>query len=210
MNVDPAGKSFLFFLIFSIIIGAVVGGAVNGYKAYKEGADGWGIFGAILGGMILGGAMGAAMVLGGAAGLTSLGVAVTGFGLSTAAALGVSVAIGIGAGLASYSVETLMRNDREWNWGDFALSGVMGGAQAAATFGLAFVGGRSGLFTNKLTTMSSSKFLIYVFNTTGKITTAQAFVYSAQILLNNGLARLLLTSVPAALVRMGIEKLIRG
>ena len=149
MNVDPSGHSvFLVMLITSIVIGAAVGGTINGISAYNEGQRGWGLFGAIAGGAVMGGAMGAVLVLGGAAGLTSVGATVAGFSMTLGAALATSVAIGVGAGLASYSLENGLRTDRDWTVGGFALSGISGGFQAAATFGVAFQGGRVGAFDN--------------------------------------------------------------
>ncbi len=195
MNIDPTGEAFLSFLILSIVFGAVVGGAFNGYKAYKEGADLRGIAGAVIGGAIMGGAMGAVMAIGGAAGFAYLGLTTTVVGGTTLGAFGVSVGIGIGAGLASYTVETLMRNDKPWNWGEFATNGVLGGFQAASTFWISFAWGRAGLFNSSLTKMSDAMFLQYLVDTTGKITTEQALVYSANFLVTIFIARFFL-SIP--------------
>lgn len=212
MKVDPNGTFGLFtaFLITSIVIGAVMGGAVNTYKAYKEGADGLGLFGAFIGGAIMGGAMGAVMAIGGAAGLASLGITTTVVGGSTLAALGISAGIGITAGLASYTVETLSRSDKEWGWGDFALSGVMGGLQAAATFGISYAGGRAGLFSKPLANMGSAEFLQYIVNTFGSVSNSQALVYATNVVVSNFIARILLCTLPGTTLRALIQKLIVG
>ena len=49
---------------------------INGISAYNEGQRGWGLFGAIAGGAVMGGAEGAVLVLGGATGLTFVGAGV--------------------------------------------------------------------------------------------------------------------------------------
>ena len=67
MYTDPTGTFFWFFLA-AILIGAVIGGTVNGVAAYNAGQRGWGLFGAIAGGAIMGGAMGGILALGGVAG----------------------------------------------------------------------------------------------------------------------------------------------
>ena len=200
MNVDPTGEAFLTFLIISIVLGAVIGGAVNGYKAYNEGADALGVVGAILGGAILGGAMGAVMAIGGAAGFASLGLATTVVGGSTMAALGISLGIGVGAGFASYTVETLMRRDKHWDWGEFSLSGVSGGYQAIATFGVGYICGRAGLYNSSLTKMSEEAFMQYLVNTTG-VSFTQSLVYTSNMLISNFLSRIVLGTFPAAVFR---------
>lgn len=58
MNVDYGGNSFIGLLVASIIIGAIIGGALNGYSAYKDGSTVREIIGATIGGAIMGGAMG--------------------------------------------------------------------------------------------------------------------------------------------------------
>ena len=210
MNVDPSGRivisAFTLFLISSIAAGVIFGGCISGYTAYTEGANALGIFGAILGGAILGGAMGAVMVIGGAAGLASLGVATTVVGGSSAAALSISIGIGIGAGLLSYTVETLLRDDKKWDGSDLIISGILGGCQAFTTFLVAFAGGRAGVFTHKLTNMSPFDFFQYVIKSTGTVSYAQSIVYSFQVLFSNTIAQFLLTSLPAIVLRSLIKK----
>ena len=63
MNVDPNGSFFLTALLVGLIVGAtvgaVVGGTIAGMNAYEEGVRGWELFGNILLGGIVGGAIGA-------------------------------------------------------------------------------------------------------------------------------------------------------
>ena len=147
MNIDPIGKAFLSTLIISIIVGAVISGTISGVTAYNEGVRGIGLVGSILGGAIMGAAMGAILTIGGAAGLTSLAVNVAGYTLTSAwAALGISVAIGVGAGVASYSIENGLREDRTLSVKGFIFAGLSGGLKGAATFVIGFVGGKFGAF----------------------------------------------------------------
>ena len=140
---DENGYFLLWLFITAILVGAVIGGTTNGIKAYNEGARGWGLFGAILGGAIMGGAMGAITVIGGAAGMASIGMVSF---ISTGTALGISVGIGIVAGIASYSVEYLLRDDLQFTWEGFFMAGLSGGLKGLTTFGVAFYGGKFGAF----------------------------------------------------------------
>ena len=143
-EVDETGYFLLWLFISAIVVGAVIGGTVSGVSAYNQGVRGWGLFGAIAGGAIMGGAMGAIMTLGGLAGLSSIGA--ISLGLSTSATLGISVGIGISAGLLSYSLEYGLRDDKEFTWQGFLLSGLSGGLKGASTFAIAFYGGKFGAF----------------------------------------------------------------
>ncbi len=151
MNVDPTGEfaitAFALALILGIGAGAVVGGTVAGVSAYNQGARGWDLVGSILGGAIFGGGMGAVMVIGGAAGLASIGISVAGYSITTtAAAFWISTAIGVGAGLFAYTAETLISPSRQWSWREFVASGISGAFKGAATFTVAFYGGKFGAF----------------------------------------------------------------
>ena len=155
MGVNYTGCSvFLTMLIISIVAGVIIGGTISGISAYKDGQRKWGLFGAIAGGAIMGGAMGAVLVLGGAAGLAAsiapLGLTIAGFGLSTRATLGISVGIGLVAGLVSYSIENSLRTDCEWTVDGFIMSGISGGVKAMATFGIGYLGGEAGAFDKML------------------------------------------------------------
>ena len=133
--IDPSGRFFITALLIGLGIGAVVGGTMSGISAYNDGQRGWGLFGAIAGGAVIGGAMGATLVIGGAAGLSAaiapLGITIAGFGLSTGAAFATTLGIGVGAGLVGYSLENGLRSDREWTVGGFMLAGISGGFKAA-------------------------------------------------------------------------------
>lgn len=149
------------------------------------------------------------MAIGGAAGLASVGITATVVGGSTLAALGISVGIGVGAGMLSYTVETLMSENKEWKWCNLLISGGSGGIQAISTFGIAFAGGRHGLFNNKLTKMSFFDFEILIYESMGEISTMQAIAYTMQLLCGTTLAKLILVTAPAAIIRSLIKKLIK-
>ena len=146
MRVDPTGQFFVTFLLLSIGIGAVIGGTFAGVGAYRQGIRGFDLVGTIIGGAIFGGGMGAIMALGGAAGLAAVGASITGYALTTSAAIGISLAIGASAGLLSYSAETLISPNRQWSWGEFVANGVSGAFKGAVTFVAAFYGGKFGAF----------------------------------------------------------------
>lgn len=143
MYIDPDGTLFWFF-IGAILIGAAIGGTMNGISAYNEGQRGWGLFGAIAGGAVMGGAMGGVLSLGGVAGLASTGL--ISFGLSTGAAFGISLGVGAAAGMISYSLENGLRTDREWSVGGMFMAGVAGLIKGATTFGFGYLGGKYGAF----------------------------------------------------------------
>lgn len=143
MYIDPDGTLFWFF-IGAILIGAAIGGTMNGISAYNEGQRGWGLFGAIAGGAVMGGAMGGILALGGVAGLASTGL--ISFGLSTGAALGVSLGVGAAAGMVSYSLENGLRTDREWSVGGMFTAGIAGLVKGGVTFGIGVIGGKAGAF----------------------------------------------------------------
>ena len=209
MHTDESGY-FFWFLIAAIVIGAVAGGTINGIQAYNQGARGRDLLGSILGGVIMGGAMGAIMAIGGAAGFATLGIGISGFSLTNVAAFGLSISIGIGAGMLSYTAETNIRSDLNFSWGKLFLTGIMSGFQAAATFGIAFWGGKSGVFTKNLTKMTPSDFLKYIFSTQNSITKSQAFVYGTQILFSTTISKFILTTFPSTFIRWAIEKIIRN
>lgn len=144
---------FFWFLIFAIVVGAVLGGTVNTVQAYQQGARGWNLVGAFVGGAIMGGAMGAVAAIGGAAGLASLGISVAGFGMSSSVAFITSIGIGMLDGGLSYTVESNMRDDMTFSINGLISASLSGAAQAGSTFFISFAGGRIGaydkLFINK-------------------------------------------------------------
>ena len=103
---DPNGTLFGFFL-GTIVLGAVIAGTMNGISAYNAGQRGWGLFGAIAGGAVMGGAMAGILALGGVVGLASAGL--ISFGMTASAAFGVALGVGAAAGMASYSLEYGLR-----------------------------------------------------------------------------------------------------
>ena len=133
-NIDENGY-FLWWLLLAIIVGAVIGGTSNGIKAYREGARGWGLFGAILGGAIMGGAMGGLLALGGGIGSGIIS------GFTFSGGLFLSAGISIVAGWASYSVEALLRTDQQWNLFDFAKAGISGLFKGLSTYALGLMAG---------------------------------------------------------------------
>ena len=143
MYTDPTGTFFWFFLV-AILIGVSIGGTVNGVAAYNDGQRGWGLFGAIAGGAIMGGAMGGILALGGVAGLASTGL--MSFGMTASTAFGVSLGIGAAAGMISYSLENGLRADREWSVGGMFVAGFAGLVKGAITFGIGYLGGQTGAF----------------------------------------------------------------
>ena len=143
MNVDPNGTFFWFFFA-AILIGAVIGGTLNGISAYNAGQRGWGLFGAIAGGAVMGGAMGGILALGGAVGVASAGL--MSFGMTASTAFGVSLGIGAAAGMVSYSLENGLRTDREWSVGGMFKAGFAGALKGGATFWIGSLGGKTGAF----------------------------------------------------------------
>ena len=143
MRIDPNGTFFWFFFA-AIMIGAAIGGTLNGISAYNDGQRGWGLFGAIAGGAIMGGAMGGILALGGAVGVASAGL--MSFGMTAGTAFGVSLGVGAAAGMVSYSLENGLRTDREWSVGGMFKAGFAGALKGGATFWIGFFGGKNGAF----------------------------------------------------------------
>ena len=204
MYADPSGYAFIAALLISMGIAALIGGATAGYSAYQSGERGWDLVADIAGGAIFGAAVGATIALGGAAGLAATGASVAGFGLSTGAALGISVGATAVAGMAKYSLDCVASNENNWNFGGFVLSGVEGALQGAATFGLAFVGGKSGLF-NKLGNFRTAD-AFYINH--GGMNTLRAVFWSSKVLIGETLSKALFVSGSAALARWLIDLMI--
>ena len=135
---------FFWFLIIAIVVGAVAKGVVNGVQAYNEGARGWNVVGAVIGGMIEGAAMSAIFVLGGGIGAGAIA------GISFGAGLSLSALIGLTGGLLSYSVEAAIRTDMQWNLEDFSRAGISSLFKGLSTFFIANIAGRLGAFDKTL------------------------------------------------------------
>lgn len=153
----------------SVLIGIVIGAGIGGAAAAISGANGEGIFlGAISGGLIGGsmafacglGLMAGAAYLAGAATIAATGI---GAGISIGGALGIASLTGGAAYALAYSINT-GANNREFNWGKFAGSFIVGGIFATANFGIGFVLGYAGMGYGQINT-SSSKVAFYTCKT---------------------------------------------
>ena len=217
MNIDSNGNIFITFLLVSIGVGLLFGGAVSGVTAYNNGERGKDLFASIVGGAILGGAMGAIMAIGGAAGLASIGATITGYSLSLGTAIGASLAIGAGAGLLSYTAETLISPSRQWSWAEFGKNGISGLLKGGATFGIAYLGGRFGAFDkvflkdllgkelvkDTLSYNIAKGMLASIFSSAGRQFFTKVIFY-----LGEGLTKLLFVSLIASGLRWIIDKII--
>ncbi len=217
MNIDSNGNIFITFLLVSIGVGLLFGGVVSGVTAYNNGERGKDLFASIVGGAILGGAMGAIMAIGGAAGLASIGATITGYSLSLGTAIGASLAIGAGAGLLSYTAETLISPSRQWSWAEFGKNGISGLLKGGATFGIAYLGGRFGAFDKvflkdllgkelvkeTLSYNIAKGMLASIFSSAGRQFFTKVIFY-----LGEGLTKLLFVSLIASGLRWIIDKII--
>lgn len=100
MNADPTGTFFLTVLLIGLIGGAVVGGVVNGVKAYNDGARGWDLVGEVALGAAVGGVTGAAAgaLIGAGAAAMGAGASLFGMGMSGGGlALANGMVLGAGA-----------------------------------------------------------------------------------------------------------------
>ncbi|WP_444850885.1 RHS repeat-associated core domain-containing protein [Paracholeplasma manati] len=210
MYTDPSGRFFISFLVASIIVGAVIGGTVNGYTAYQSGERGWDLIFDIAGGAIMGSAVGAALALGGAAGLAATGATVAGFGLSTTAAFGIAVAGTTIGGMVAYSLDVAGTQTEQWNWGKFALAGLEGGLQGASTFGIAYFGGNHGLFNQLGNFGSPSDFFIRMVAQKGTMGFIKSFFYGSSMLVGEAGARMVFVSGVGFVARWIIDKIIYG
>lgn len=106
--------------------------------------------------------------------------------------------------MAKYSLDCVASNENNWNFGGFVLSGVEGALQGAATFGIAFVGGKSGLF-NKLGNFRTWD-AFYV--NYGGMDTLRAVFWGSKVLIGETLSKALFVSGSAALARWLIDLMI--
>ena len=201
---DPSGHAFIASLLTSMGIAALIGGITAGYSAYQSGERGWDLIADIAGGAIFGVAVGATIALGGASGLVATGATVAGFGLSAGTALGISIGVTAIAGMAKYSLDCVASNENDWNFGGFVLSGVEGALQGAAIFGLAFIGGKSGLFNKLGNFRTADAFYINY----GGMNTLRAVFWNSKVLIGETLSKALFVSGSAALARWTIDLII--
>ena len=103
-----------------------------------------------------------------------------------------------------YSLDCVASNENNWNLSGFVLSGREGVLQGEATFYLAFVGGKSGLF-NKLSNFSTPDVF---FTKYGGMNTMRAVVWASKLLIGETLSRALFVSGSAALARALIDLMI--
>lgn len=152
----------------------------------------------------MGAATGATIALGGAAGLGAVaGSAVTGVNVSFGTALGISIGSMAFANATKYSLDCAA-SDNQWNLGGYMLAGLEGAAQGVATFGIAYVGGKSGLF-NKLGNFRTWD-AFYVNH--GGMNTLRAVFWGSKLLIGETLSRALFVSGTSALARLLIDLII--
>lgn len=144
---------FIGWLIATLIIGAVIGGATATYNAVKNGASAWQAIGSFFVGAFTGALLGAATALGVGAGLAAAGIGFTftigTITFSTATALGTAVGLGIVAKGSEYLLTSAIYGTKV-EADDLLFSLLNGALQGATNFGLGFFGGKFGAF-DKLT-----------------------------------------------------------
>jgi len=204
---DPSGHFAISigFLIASILIGAAFGAGISGAIAYSEGERGWDLVWDIAGGAVMGAATGAIIALGGAAGLGAVaGTAVAGVNVSLGAAIGISIGGMAFANATKYSLDCAA-SDNQWSLGGYMLASVEGAAQGAATFFIANVGGKAGLF-NKLANFKTPD--VFFTPQYGGINSLRAFVWGSKVLIGETLSKAVLVSGTSALARKLIDLII--
>ena len=204
--VDPDGHFAISiaFLIGSILIGAAFGAVFSGVTAYSAGERGWDLFWDILGGGIFGAAIGATVAFGGAAGLGAIaGSAVTGINVSMGTALTVSIGGTAFASATKYSLDCAA-STRQWNIGGYLIESVQGAVQGLATFYLAYLGGKAGLF-NKI---GNFKGWYDFYIGYGGMNNLKMISYISNLILGPTFSKMLLISGIGAGIRWGIDKLI--
>ena len=203
---DPSGclAISIGFLVGSILIGAAVGAGSAGYTAFTQGETGWDLVWDIVGGGILGAAIGATMALGGAAGLGAVaGSAVAGINVSVGTALAVSIGGTAFASATKYSLNCAA-SQRQWSVEGYFVEAFQGAIQGAATFGLAYLGGKAGLF-NKIGTFKTWDAFYTGFGGMNKL---KMISYISNLMIGPTLSKLLLISAPGAVMRWVIDQFI--
>ncbi len=110
------------------------------------------------------------------------------------------------ASMASYSLDCAFSNEMEWNGGNLVLAGVQGAFQGATTFGLAYVGGKAGLFNKMGKLLTPSDF----FTKYGGMNIFRSIVWSSTVLVGETISRMIMVSAPAALIRYIIDLIFVG
>ena len=143
MYVDPSGCSF----IVTLIIGAVIAGAINGgFKAIstiKNGGDFRNALGSFVGGFITGATIGAASILGG-------GLAVGAFTLSTAGIIGTSAFLTVGTfggGFVANLAESAI-NGKQLDFTAALNQGALTFFAGLTNFGVGYAMGVAGLWNS--------------------------------------------------------------
>lgn len=208
---DPSGHFVISvsFLVGSILWGIVFGMGISGAVAYAEGERGLDLFWDIVGGAILGAAVGATVALGGAAGLASVGVkfalgaSVTTLKVSMGAAFGIAIGGTAFASATKYSLDCAA-SERQWNLRGYLVESVQGAIQGAATFFIAFVGGKSGLFNKFGNFSTEADFYI----NHGGMNVLRAVFLGSKVLIGETLSKTVFVSGLGGLVRLIIDTLI--
>ena len=207
MYVDPTGDFAISIsaLLIGAGVGALIGGAIAGVKAYVDGERGWDLICDIVGGIILGAASGLVTTLGGAAGLSAVGGVISGsLSLSTATALGISIgSMSIGS-MAKYSFECIASPTNSWNGLGFILSGVQGALQGVSSFGISYIGGKSGLFNKIAKNLPTNDSF---FLNCGGMTNLRAFVWAFKVLFGERISKAILVGGIAGVAKWLIDKL---
>jgi len=208
---DPSGHFAISvgFLIGSILIGAAFGAGISGAVAYAEGERGWDLVWDIVGGGIFGAAIGATAALGGAAGLAAtgakiaVGASTTVLNVSMGTALGVAISGTAFASATKYSLDCAA-SDRQWNLGGYLVEAGQGALQGAATFRLAYLGGKAGLF-NKIGDFKGwyDFYLGY-----GGMNNLKMISYVSNLIIGPTLSKMLFISGLGAGIRWTIDRLI--
>ena len=206
MYVDPTGDFAISIsaLLIGAGVGALIGGAIAGVKAYVDGERGWDLICDIVGGIILGAASGLVTTLGGAAGLSAVGGVISGsLSLSTATALGISIgSMSIGS-MAKYSFECIASPTNSWNGLGFILSGVQGALQGVSSFGISYIGGKSGLFNKIAKNLPTNDSF---FLNCGGMTNLRAFVWAFKVLFGERISKAILVGGIAGVAKWLIDK----
>ena len=216
-NVDPTGHFAisLGFLIGSIVIGAALGTVFAGGTAYKEGERGWDLAWDFVGGGIFGAAVGATVALGGAAGLAATGAQIaavaqiaagattTVLNVSMGAALGISIGGMAFAGATKYSLDCAA-SERQWSIGGYLVEAGQGAIQGVATFRLAYLGGKAGLF-NKI---GDFKGWYDFYMGYGGMNNLKMISYMSNLIMGPALSKMLLIGGVGAGLRWLIDKII--